>query len=244
MYKYQCVVIDDEPLALQVIRSHIEKLDSFEVAGTFRNALEATEMLSKKKIDLLFLDIQMPGMKGTDFLRSLLNPPRTILTTAYREYALEGYELDVVDYLLKPISFDRFYKAINKFLMNNANDKTQPEEIETATKDYVYLNVNKKIYKILFPDIVFVESTKDYLTIHTASDKIVVKHTLSAMEEILPENDFMRIHRSFVVSLRHIKSFTAHSVNVGFMEVPIGKNYQASFFKAVNYPYFIQPDED
>jgi DNA-binding LytR/AlgR family response regulator len=246
MNKYQCVIIDDEPLAQQVIRSHIEKLDSFEVSGTFRNALEATDILSKRKIDLLFLDIQMPGMKGTDFLRNMMNPPKTILTTAYREYALEGYELDVVDYLLKPVSFDRFFKAINKFLMNNAPERlaSGSEETETAAKDFVYLNVNKKIHKIIFSEIVFVESTRDYLTIHTGNDKIVVKHTLSAMEEILPCNDFIRIHRSFLVSLRYIKSFTAHTVNLGFMEIPIGKNYQVSFFKAVKYPHFIQPEDE
>ena len=240
MSKYQCIVIDDEPLAIQVIKSHIEKLDAFEIAATFRNPLEATDFLSKDKTDLLFLDIQMPGMKGTDFLRNMMNPPKTILTTAYREYALEGYELDVVDYLLKPISFERFFKSINKFLKYNGADKIQSIKEETfdSGKDYIYLNVNKKIYKILFSEIVCVESTKDYLTIHTIAEKIVVKHTLSAFLDILPENEFFRIHRSFVVALKHIKSFTAHSVNVGSLEIPVGKNYQPLFYKALNYSSF------
>lgn len=244
MSKYQCIVIDDEPLAIEVIKTHIEKLNTFEIIATFRNALEATDILSKTKTDLLFLDIQMPGMKGTDFLRNMLNPPKTILTTAYREYALEGYELDVVDYLLKPISFERFFKAINKFLKNNCSENIQSfkDEPLNTDKDYIYLNVNKKIYKILFQQILYIESTKDYLTIHTITEKIVVKHTLSSLLDILPENDFMRIHRSFVVSLKHIRSFTSHSVNVGNLEIPVGKNYQAFLYKALNYSSFIQPE--
>lgn len=245
MNKYKCIVIDDEPLAIEVIKSHIEKLDAFEIVATFKNALEATQTLSQEKIDLLFLDIQMPGIKGTDYLKNMLTPPKAILTTAYREYALEGYELDVIDYLLKPISFERFYRAINKFLVVMGGEKTTAavDVPESPAQDFMYLNVNKKIYKIYFADIVYVESIRDYLTIHTSIEKLVVKHTLTALQEMLPAKDFFRIHRSFVVSLKHIKNFTANSVTLGNTEIPIGKSFQNEFFRALNFPHFIQPED-
>lgn len=246
MNKFKCIAIDDEPLAIEVIKSHIEKLDVFNIVGTFKNAMEATQTLSKEKIDLIFLDIQMPGMKGTDFLKNMLTPPKAILTTAYREYALEGYELDVIDYLLKPISFERFYRAINKFLVVMGGEKTAfPTEgmPEVPVQDFMYLNVNKKIYKIYFADIIYVESIRDYLTIHTSTEKLVVKHTLTALQEMLPAKEFFRIHRSFVVSLKHIKNFTANSVTLGITEIPIGKSFQNDFFRALNFPHFIQPED-
>lgn len=245
MNKYKCIVIDDEPLAIEVIKSHIEKLDAFEIVATFKNALEATQTLSREKVDLIFLDIQMPGIKGTDYLKNMLTPPKAILTTAYREYALEGFELDVIDYLLKPISFERFYRAINKFLVVMGGEKTTStaEVPEIPVQDFMYLNVNKKIYKIYFADIIYVESIRDYLTIHTSTEKLVVKHTLTALQEMLPARDFFRIHRSFVVSLKHIKNFTANSVTLGNIEIPIGKSFQNDFFRALNFPHFIQPED-
>jgi len=175
----------------------------------------------------------MPGQKGTDFLKNLDNPPRVILTTAYRDYALEGYELNVVDYLLKPISYDRFFRAVNKFL-NIASGRSGVQDEDK----YIYLNVNKKVHKILIRDIVFAESVKDYLTVHTVSGNIVAKHTISAFELMLPGNDFIRIHRSYIVSIGKIKGFNAHSIDIGEKELPIGPNYHAQVFEKLKYPNF------
>ena len=175
----------------------------------------------------------MPGLKGTDFLKTLVNPPKTILTTAYRDYALEGYELNALDYLLKPISYDRFVKAINKFLSLESVNSGEPDKAK-----YIYLNVNKKVHKILIHEIVYVESIKDYLTVHTLSGNIVAKHTISAFEFMLPENEFMRIHRSYIVSIGKIKGFNAHNIDIGGKELPIGPNYQAQVFEKLKYPHF------
>jgi DNA-binding LytR/AlgR family response regulator len=238
--KYQCVIVDDEPLAIEVIKTHLEKLGLFEIAGEFSSAVEAFPVLSSRKIDLMFLDIQMPGIKGTDFLKSLNNPPRVILTTAYREYAFEGYELNVVDYLLKPVSYERFIKAVDKFLglaERGTSANTVPEDDR-----FIYININKKVHKILIPEILFVESVKDYLYIHTVSGKIVAKHTISSFEPLLPQNEFIRIHRSFIVSIKRIKSFNAHTIDIGTQELPIGPNYQAQVFEKLKYPQFRTKD--
>lgn len=232
---YTCVIIDDEPLAIEVIKAHISKISFLEVVAEFNSALDAFQLLSSQKIDLLFLDIQMPGIKGTDFLKTLVNPPKVILTTAYREYAYDGYELNVIDYLLKPIGYERFMKAVDKFIKSHENQQLQ----ETKHDDrYIYLNINKKVYKILIDEIIFVESVKDYLTIHTINGDIVAKHTISAFETLLPTNDFVRIHRSFIVSIKKIKGFNAHCIDVGGKELPIGPNYHDQVFKSLNYPYF------
>lgn len=237
MDKFKCIVIDDEPLALRVIQSHAEKLDSLTIVGSFHNPVEATSFLLNEKTDLMFLDIQMPGMKGTDFLRNLKNPPKTILTTAFREYALESYELDVIDYLLKPISFERFYKAVNKFLaLTRINSQSELASVTSSVKEYLFLNINKKIYKIYFNEILYIESLRDYITIHTITGKIVVKHTLAAIQEKLPENEFIRVHRSFLIAVSHIRSFNAQSVFLGNTEIPVGKNFQADLFRAIRYP--------
>ncbi len=231
--KYKCIIIDDEPLAIEVIKTHIDKLGIFRIVAECSNANESLQYLTSDKIDLMFLDIQMPGLKGTDFLKTLVNPPKTILTTAYRDYALEGYELNALDYLLKPISYDRFVKAINKFLSLESVNSGEPDKAK-----YIYLNVNKKVHKILIHEIVYVESIKDYLTVHTLSGDIVAKHTISAFELMLPENEFMRIHRSYIVSIGKIKGFNAHNIDIGGKELPIGPNYQAQVFEKLKYPHF------
>jgi DNA-binding LytR/AlgR family response regulator len=231
--KYKCIIVDDEPLAIEVIKTHIDNVGLFQIVAECSNASEALQFLVSGKIDLMFLDIQMPGQKGTDFLKNLDNPPRVILTTAYRDYALEGYELNVVDYLLKPISYDRFFRAVNKFL-NIASGRPGVQDEDK----YIYLNVNKKVHKILIRDIVFAESVKDYLTVHTVSGNIVAKHTISAFELMLPGNDFIRIHRSYIVSIGKIKGFNAHSIDIGGKELPIGPNYHAQVFEKLKYPNF------
>jgi DNA-binding LytR/AlgR family response regulator len=231
--KYSCIIVDDEPLAIEVIKTHIGNLGLFEIAAECSNANEAFQFLSSGRTDLMFLDIQMPGLKGTDFLKTLVNPPKVILTTAFRDYALDGYELNVVDYLLKPISYDRFLKAVNKFLNYESRGPG-----ETEDSKYLYLNVNKKVHKILINDIFYVESIKDYLTVHTSSGNIVAKHTISAFERLLPEKEFIRIHRSFIVSIGKIKGFNAHTIDIGGKELPIGPNYHSNVFEKLKYPYF------
>jgi DNA-binding LytR/AlgR family response regulator len=197
------------------------------------NATEAYQVLASEKIDLMFLDIQMPGLKGIDFLKTLSDPPKVILTTAYRDYALDGFEMNVLDYLLKPISFDRFIKAVDRFRNSDSGRKSS-----SGGHKYLYLNINKKIHKIIIDEIIYVESIKDYLTIHTVEGDIIAKHTLSAFELMLPRDEFVRIHRSFIVSIRKIKSFNAHSIDLGIKELPIGHNYQSGVFEKLNYPDF------
>jgi two-component system LytT family response regulator len=234
--KIKCMIVDDEPLAIEVLKSHIEKIEMLEVTVCCQNAFEAFEWLNRKKIDLLFLDIQMPGMKGTDFLRNIKNPPRVILTTAYRDYALEGYELDVLDYLVKPVSFERFFKAVNKLLHPPHETGTIAfKHPETPSEGFIYVKVNKKIHKILLSDILYTDSLKDYITIHTPTGNITAKHTLTAFEEMLPENEFLRIHRSFIVSIKKITGFTASTVEIAGNELPIGRNYRQHVFKVLNY---------
>jgi DNA-binding LytR/AlgR family response regulator len=231
--KYSCIIVDDEPLAVEVIKAHISNLGLFRIAAECNSASEAFQHLGTEKVDLMFLDIQMPGLKGTDFLKSLVNPPRVILTTAFRDYAYEGYELNVVDYLLKPISYERFLKAVDKFLNSEITRAGVPEE-----EQYIYLNINKKIHKILVHDIVYIESFKDYLTIHTSAGEIVAKHTISALEQMLPEKEFIRIHRSYIISVSKIKGFNAHFIDIGIKELPVGPNYTAQVFEKLKYPYF------
>jgi DNA-binding LytR/AlgR family response regulator len=233
--KTKCIIVDDEPLALEVMQAHLSKIDSFELVASCQNALEAFEVLNKKSIDLIFLDIQMPGMKGIDFLKNIKNPPKVIFTTAYREYALEGYELDVVDYILKPISFERFFKAVNKFYQSTPGNLIIHKNNDDFKESFVYVRANKKVNKIMLSDIIYIESIKDYITIHTKTRRITAKHTITSFEEKLPESEFLRIHRSYIVSLKHITGFTAVTIDVGDKELPIGGNYRQPVFKALNY---------
>jgi two-component system LytT family response regulator len=234
--KIKCLIVDDEPLAIEVIESHLRKIDLFTVVAKCQNAFEAHDWLNKKKIDLIFLDIQMPGMKGTDFIKNLKNPPKVILTTAYREYAVESYEFDAIDYLVKPVSFERFFKAINKFLHSSPHNENISITGNTGVSSgYIYVRVNKKINKIYLHEILYTESIKDYITIHTLTRNIIAKYTLSAFEGLLPENDFLRIHRSFIVSLKHITGFSTAAIEISGTELPIGRNYKLQVFRTLNY---------
>lgn len=234
--RVNCLIIDDEPLAVEVIRSHVEKLDALHIAGTCHRATEAFDLLRSRKIDLLFLDIQMPGLTGLEFLRSLRHPPKVILTTAYKEYALEGYELDIVDYLMKPISFERFVKAVNKFF------EQQPRDIELhktsaicESNDFMYIRTGKMVHKVLLRNILYIESLKDYVNIHTAERTITARQTLTSIENMLHEELFMRIHRSFIVSVNHINGFTATTIAIADKNLPIGRNYKQQVFHQLNY---------
>ncbi len=234
---FKCLIVDDAPLALEVIQTHLKKLDMFEIVASCNNAIEAFNILSSTHIDLIFLDIELPGIKGTDFLGSLAMPPKVIFTTAYREYALEGYELNVVDYLLKPITFERFIKAVNKFLQikNPTLSENSTNLSSKKENNFIYVNKNKKVYKIRLDDIIYIESQKDYICIFLENDELVVKHTISTIEKELPENDFLRIHRSFIISLKHIKGFTANTIDLGLKEIPIGRNFHKLVFSRLQY---------
>jgi DNA-binding LytR/AlgR family response regulator len=231
--QYNCIIVDDEPLAIEVIKTHVGKIGILNIAAECGNAVEAFHILTSVKVDLMFLDIHMPGIKGTDFLKTLISPPKVILTTAYRDYAVEGFELNVVDYLLKPIPYERFIRAVDKFL-NTESRRSGDSENDR----FIYLNINKKVHKIPTNEIVYIESVKDYLTIHTVSGDIIAKHTISAFEQLLPKNEFIRIHRSFIVSIYRIKGFNAHNIDIGKHELPIGPNYQSQVFEKLKYPHF------
>lgn len=225
--KLKCVIVDDEPLAIEVIESHIEKLDDVEVVAKCNNALSAFEVVQKQQVDVLFLDIQMPKLTGIDFLKSLQNPPKVIFTTAYRDYAIESYELNAVDYLLKPISFDRFLKAIGKvYSTNKLPEATPTVEINSQNDDFIYLKADKKMVKVMLNDLLYIESLKDYVRIKTPTKAVVTHQKISYLQEKLPESDFIRVHRSYIVSLSKVDSYSATMVEVAGHEIPIGRNYK------------------
>jgi DNA-binding LytR/AlgR family response regulator len=220
-------------LAQQVIQSHLQKSDRFELVGVCNNAMEARELLNKHEVDLMFLDIQLPGMTGLHFLRSLTNPPLVVLTTAYAEYALESYEFNVIDYLLKPISFDRFSKTINKivdgkFVLQN---KTENGNV---TGDHIFIKSNSKFFKIDFPDIIYIEGMKDYLKIHTQENILVTHQTMQEMEQLLPSKQFIRVHKSYIIAVPHIKSIYGNSIEMGKATIPIGISYKEKVMNLIS----------
>ncbi|MEM6628063.1 MAG: LytTR family DNA-binding domain-containing protein [Bacteroidota bacterium] len=223
-----CIIIDDEPLAIQVIEGHIKQIPDLEHLGSFQNPLKAFEFLRSTEIELIFLDIQMPFISGIDFVESLNTHPKVIFTTAHRKYALESYELEVVDYLLKPISFSRFFKAINKFKnLYQANPETfwEPHSPSPLVHDHIYVNSNKKFIKVAFDQILYIESLKDYVRICTAEKKIITKGKISEFGKRLTPA-FMRIHRSFIVNTQKITAFNAVQIEIGSKVISIGRAYR------------------
>lgn len=220
-----CYIIDDEPLAIEVLQSHIEKYEVLEIAGTFQNAVKAFQALQEKPVDLIFLDIQMPKLSGIEFLRSLKNPPQVILTTAYREYAVEGFELDVVDYLLKPISFERFLKAIGKVTRKEQNPVLRTTSSGTEEPSLLVQEKNKMV-RIPLRNILYIESQKDYVKIVTETETYQPLYKMADLEEELRPAGFIRTHRSFLVPLDKIKSWSATEVEVPGSNLPIGRTYK------------------
>lgn len=228
--KIKCLLVDDEPLAISLLQNHISKLDYFEVVGTCPNALKAAEVLRTTAVDLLFLDIKMPQITGIDFLKTLKNPPAVIFTTAYREYALESYELDIIDYLLKPITFDRFFKATDRYLRISA--PVNSKVITPLQEDFIYIKNGPKFNKINVESILYIESVKDYIVIHQKENvKLTAKYKISDIEIELQDKNFLRIHRSFIINLKNITAFTAYDVEFGNIEIPIGASYKEYAFK-------------
>ena len=224
---YRCLIIDDEPIARRVIKNHLAAFSDFEIVTECENALEAMPVLTKEKIDLLFCDIQMPQITGIDFVRSLTHPPKVIFTTAYRDYAVDAFELNVVDYLLKPISFNRFTKAINHFLdwETNQNKHIQGGS-ETPNRDFIFLKADKKHYKINLTDILYFESLGDYVIAITKDKKIVTKERISHLAQNLPQKKFLQIHRSFIVSVEKIESVGPGFIEINNKKLPVGRNYK------------------
>ncbi|HMG67362.1 MAG TPA: LytTR family DNA-binding domain-containing protein [Chitinophagaceae bacterium] len=223
-----CIAVDDEPPALKLMEKYIQAIPALELKGTCNNAVDALALLNHNSIDLIFLDIQMPHILGTDFMRTLSNPPKVIFTTAYRKFAVEGFDLDAVDYLLKPISFQRFLKAVNKVLQLDLTDSKKNAIPTLAGKenknDFIYLRNDRKNIRVNFEDILFVESLKNYIKIVTKDKTIVTKYSISTLEVALPSS-FIRIHRSFIVSKNKIESLTHNFIQVGKYELPVSRSY-------------------
>jgi len=227
--KIYCIAVDDEPPALQLIEKYIGAIPSLHLAGTSVNAVDALALLQDNSIDLIFLDIQMPHILGTDFMRTLSNPPKVIFTTAFRKFAVEGFDLDAVDYLLKPISFERFLKAINKVMKLNLSTGEKKSFTNTPEKEkensFIYLRADRKNIKINLDDLLFIESLKNYIKVVTKDKTIVTKHSISMLEENLPST-FIRIHRSFIIAKNKIESFSHDFIQIGKYELPVSRSYR------------------
>jgi DNA-binding LytR/AlgR family response regulator len=228
--------VDDEPPAVDLMTTYMERVDDLEIVGRCSNAIEAFGFLQKTKVDLLFLDIQMPKMTGLDLIRSLHDRPRIIVITAYREFAADGFDLDVLDYIVKPVSFERFLKAIAKY-----NQYTQIRQIEAPEqapdafeKAYMYFKVNKQVKKVFLKDIIYIESIKDYVKIVTTDKPVVTYQRLSYMEEKLPENKFLRIHKSYIIAIDRISGYNNDLINIEGYELPLGRSYKQGFLKVVD----------
>jgi DNA-binding LytR/AlgR family response regulator len=235
--KIYCLAVDDEPPALQLMEKYINAVPILHLAGKCSNAVDALTILQQQPVDLIFLDIQMPYILGTDFIRSLTNPPKVVFTTAFRKFAVEGFELDAVDYLLKPIPFERFLKAVNKAMQLNLplvqgfpQDTIPKSEPEPS---HLFLRADRKNLKIQLKDILFVESLKDYSKVVTNDRTIVSKQSISTIEESLPEQAFLRIHRSFIVSRAKVDSFTSGVIQIGKYELPVSRSYRHEVEKAL-----------
>ncbi|HNP23465.1 MAG TPA: LytTR family DNA-binding domain-containing protein [Panacibacter sp.] len=225
----KCIIVDDERLAQQVISNHLQRSGRLELAGVCSNVQEARAMLGQQDIDIMFLDIQLPGTTGLEFLRSLSEPPLVVLTTAYAGYALESYEYNVVDYLLKPISFERFTKAIDK-IVEGAAAARQNSEIKS---DHIFIKSGSKFLRINFADIVFLEGMKDYVKIHTQNASLLTHQTMQDMEELLPARQFIRVHRSYIVAIAQIRSIHGNSIETAKAELNIGSSYKEQVMKLV-----------
>ena len=221
----KCIIVEDETLAQEVIISHLQRVDRFELVGVYRNAPEALQALTTQDVDLMFLDIRLPGMSGLQFLQSLPNLPLVVLTTAYAEYALEGYEFDVIDYLLKPISFERFLKTVNKIV--DGKILSQPtKESGKLTGDHFFVKSNSKFFRVNFSAINYIEGMKDYLKIHTGENTLITHQTMTDIEKLLPAGQFIRVHKSYIVAISHIRAIYGNSIEVNSITIPIGISYK------------------
>ncbi len=236
------IIVDDEPLALDVLETYINQLSEINLVARCENALEANEVLKTKDVDLMFLDIQMPQLTGTDFLKTLTHPPLVIFTTAYANYAVEGFELNAIDYLLKPISLERFMKATNKAIAQvDLQNKDQASETAAAPEedaDFIFVKSDKRLVKIKFSDIVYVEGLKDYVIIRCPNNRVITLQTMKSLESKLPSDIFKRIHRSYIVNINQINAVMGNMIEVfekgQAKHIPIGKNYREGLLEIIN----------
>lgn len=224
MPEIRCIIVEDEPLAANVLADYIAQVPFLKLQGKFKDAILATEFLHQHTTDLIFLDIHLPKLKGMAFLKTLTHPPAVIITTAYHEYAVEGFNLNVTDYLLKPVEFERFLVAVNKVHASPAPVNVAVENKEQ--KDYLFVTVQKKKVKILFADIIYIESQQEYIKLVTTKKTYFSKLTTTEMESLLPSHLFKRIHRSYIVSINRIESYTADTVEMGGISIPIGRSFR------------------
>lgn len=235
--KIKTIIVDDEPHAIAVIENYLNRFQDIELVAKCADGIQAFQLLQQKKIDLVFLDVKMPGLNGTDLLRSLKNPPKVIFTTAYHDYAVEGFDLNAVDYLVKPIPFDRFLKSMDKayhlFGLNAHQVIVETTPRITQNADFIYLKADRKMVKVDVADILWIESSGDYIKVALINKVLISKQKISVLEELLPDNHFVRVHRSFIVALSKIESYNSIRVEINGKEIPIGRNYKNDAFKRI-----------
>lgn len=227
MSKLKCIIIEDEPLAIKVLTDYIAQIPFLQLAGSFKDAILATDWLRTNDVHLIFLDIHLPKLKGMTFLRTLTKKPVVIITTAYHQYAIEGFDLDVADYLLKPIEFERFLVAVNKVKINGNHNL--PNTAKSDPKDYLFLTVQKKKVKVFFSEILYIESQREYIKVITEKNEFISRLSTHEIEALLPTDIFKRIHRSYIISIKKLSSYTAESVELGNITIPIGRGYKNVF---------------
>ena len=227
----RCIAVDDEPLALEVIKRFAGKIPELELLSTFGNPLEAIQFLRNEEVDLIFLDINMPDLTGMQLLESLSKLPMIIFTTAYSQYAVDSYELDATDYLLKPIPFDRFLKAVNKAF---GEKKAMPDLPKDAFGDYLFIKSDTRFFKVNYDDILFIEGMRDYVAVHTGKQKILTLMSMTRILEKLPPTKFMRVHKSYIIGIHHIELVHNHRIRIAGREIPISNSYRESFQEFVD----------
>ena len=231
----KCIIVDDEPVAREILETHLAKIDKIEIVASCKNAIEAFNAINQYKVDLIFLDINMPEISGLSFAKSINKNSKVIFTTAYREYAVDGFDLQAVDYLLKPISFERLLQSLNKYLNENTLVQyAEPVQIEEEKSDYFFVRSDRKMIKISFPDILYIESLSDYLKIHLNDKSIITRETIANIETKLPQQDFIRTHRSFIVAVSAIDSFTNEYVEIGKKQLPISRSYKTEVLEKLS----------
>ncbi len=234
--KTKCVIIDDEPLAIKVIKNHLQSFEDVEIVAECSNALDVDKIIRSRHVDLIFLDIEMPKVSGFDFIKSLTKPPKIIIVTAYRNYALKSYEYDIVDYLLKPVSFDRFYQAMTKFFKQQKDsDINVFEETSKNANPFIYFNEDKTIHKIYLEEILYLESFREYIKVHTLKKSVLTKLPISKIEEKLNEYEFIRVHKSYIISVSKVNYFNSRVIGINEIELPIGRTYKDSVMKVLKY---------
>lgn len=234
--KTRCIIVDDEPLARELIAGYLDKIDNLELIAQCGNAMDAFQVLKEKSVDLIFLDVNMPQITGIDFIRSLRNPPKVIIISAHKEYALDGFELDVVDYLLKPVSFSRLLKAVDKFfVLSNLNLQTYGSENENQ-EEFIYLKENKKVIKVVLSEIDYIEAMGEYCQVFIEGRRIIPKMSIKNFEELLEDKNFIRIHKSIIVPIKKVTAFSASTIEINKKkELPIGRSYKKSVLHALHY---------